>query len=747
MSIISRHHAPIAVLLAVMGLPAALAQSQPAPPAAIPPAEGAPVEEQGPPPIPDIASIQNPAVRAAYQLPRREPGDYLRAVLNLLDLGQPELAGVVFRELEALNLNDEQRATLIAQFGTASLLRLGRATELGPGAVTFSQATIAAAGAQATSPERITQLVADLAGTPVEQRQAIAALSTSGEPAVLATLKVLTDQQATDEQRRGARSVLVRMVPASIGPLLAAIDAPDPAFRGEVAALLAHIEAFQAAPLLAPSAVLEPESPIGRAYQSLTGQYPTAASAEGLLRRSIDNLRGGVPPFEIGGDGLIDLWLWDSAAATPVKVSVTTGDATILHTARLARALSAVVPERSGYRIEAAGWTIEAGEVLAFANVPGLASVVSLESMSQGEVDQLLAGALGADHAATAVRALAQHAERKDPGCLFTQEGTPSPTARALKANHPRVRYAALETIAAIDPTHPFPGASYVAPSMVRMLTATGAPFALSVSPRLDVATTWGAGLSAEGYRAHVAGTGADAVAVAADMADIELILIDMSIGGPGVREVVFQLRRHFGTALVPIGLLAREEQLSTAVRMEEDHWGLLAYLRPHNDEALLSLTADLQGLLPRDWPTAEARAAGRRQVLQWMNHFLVERRDFYRLRAHADEIARAVPAVDTTPEAWQLVADLGTPMSQLTLVEAASSPVYPLVTRQAAAAEFARSVERFGLLLTTDEILTQYDAYNASAEQPQETQQILGQLLDTIESVRKANQTTRGTP
>src|SRR5690606_19204242 len=150
------------------------------------------------------------------------------------------------------------------------------------------------------------------------------------------------------------------------------------------------------------------------------------------------------------------------------------------------------------------------------------------------------------------------------------QDGTPSPTAQALQANHPRVRYAALETIAAIDPSHPFPGASYVAPTMVRMLTATGAPFALAVSPRVDVATTWGAGLSAEGYRAHVAGTGAGAVAMAADMADIELVLIDMSIEGPGVREVVFQLRRHYGTALVPIALLAREGQLPTAARMED---------------------------------------------------------------------------------------------------------------------------------------------------------------------------------
>jgi CheY-like chemotaxis protein len=700
-----------------------------------------------PPPVPDVGSIQNPAVRAAYELPRREPGDYLRAVLNLLDLGEPQLAAAVFRELEGLNLNDEQRAALVSRFGTAALLRLGQAEEaLGPGGRVFAEATIAAASDAARAPERVAQLVAAL-GNPAEQRAAIASLSTLGEVAVLASLEVLANPQAPAEQRRGARTVLVQMDPASRGPLLAAIDSSQPELQGEAATLLAHLGVAQAAPLLATSAVQQVDSAVGAAYQSLTGQSPSVSSAEGLLRRSLDNLRGGVPPFELGGDGLIAIWLWDDARQAPVKVSVNPDDAIVLHTARLSQRLSSLRPDQSRYRVEGSAWTIEANAILTFVGAPPLAGEARLDDMTAGELDQLLAGALNRGQSAPAIAALAEFARRKDPGVLYTGDGRPSPMAAALSAHHPRVRYAALEAIVAIDPTRPFPGASRVAPAMVRILTATGAPHVLAISPRIDAATTWGAGLSAQGFRAHVAATGEEALAMAKRFADIELVLVDMSIDSPGVREVVFQLRRDFGTALVPIGLFGREEQLPIGARIEQEHERVIAYPRPHSDEALLATANELSQLLPRDWPAADERLAARRQVLQWMGHFLTQERDFYRLRAFTDEIAQAAPGPSATPEAWQLLADLGTHASQIALVEAAGATVYPVEARQGAAAAFARSVERFGLLLTTDEIVHQYDTYNASGGQPAETQQILGNLLDTIESVRKSRQPARVEP
>src|SRR5690606_31688004 len=119
---------------------------------------------------------------------------------------------------------------------------------------------------------------------------------------------------------------------------------------------------------------------------------------------------------------------------------------------------------------------------------------------------------------------------------------------------------------------------------------------------------TWAGGLAAQGYSAQIAASGAEAMGVAVAEADIEIVLVDMAITSPAVREVVFQLRRQPGTALVPIGLLAREEQLSTARQIANEHQGVIAYPRPHNDQALQSLATELTALLPRGWTTPKDR-------------------------------------------------------------------------------------------------------------------------------------------
>jgi hypothetical protein len=79
----------------------------------------------------------------------------------------------------------------------------------------------------------------------------------------------------------------------------------------------------------------------------------------------------------------------------------------------------------------------------------------------------------------------------------------------------------------------------------------------------------------------------------------------------------------------------------------------------------------------------------------------------------------------------------LGTPASQRSLVDFASHLSVPVDERQQAARAFAQSVVEHGLLLTQEEILRQYDRYNASEPLDAATQQLLGGLLDTIESPR----------
>ncbi|MEN6493458.1 MAG: hypothetical protein ABFD16_04125, partial [Thermoguttaceae bacterium] len=57
---------------------------------------------------------------------------------------------------------------------------------------------------------------------------------------------------------------------------------------------------------------------------------------------------------------------------------------------------------------------------------------------------------------------------------------------------------------------------------------------------------------------------------------------------------------------------------------------------------------------------------------------------------------------------------------------------------RKAALAAFQQSVTKHGVLLTSQEILMQYDRYNQSEKLDRDTQQVLGSILDSIETRSK---------
>jgi hypothetical protein len=68
-------------------------------------------------------------------------------------------------------------------------------------------------------------------------------------------------------------------------------------------------------------------------------------------------------------------------------------------------------------------------------------------------------------------------------------------------------------------------------------------------------------------------------------------------------------------------------------------------------------------------------------------------------------------------------------------LVEVASRLTQPLEVRTAAAKAFRQNIEKYGVLLTTDEIRAQYRRYNESEYLDVPTQRVLGLILDSIEA------------
>lgn len=694
------------------------------------------------PAVPSPAALANPAVRAILERGRTTPADYLQATTQLLELGEPALARNAFRELLALELDDQAKADLVGQVGPAALLRLSREIDFDPEVAQFVESSMAAAAQQATSQERIAKLIEQLGSeTDAVQRRAVAELAGVGQPAVVPLIRALADEGTNDTQRAGVQAALLRLGPLAERPLLATLQSGDAPLQAEAAMLLASLATPQAAPLMAQLAVQSSGgAAIEQSYQALTGQLAGFESATGLLARTIENIEGGAPVFAPELDGSVTYWVWSSKPVDnqqPVPISLSVADANLMYRAALAAQLAQLQPGIPSLESKALRLSIESVDVLGRHGFAVGYPADKIADLSADRLDRVLIDAMEENQVASATLALAQIAERRDPGVLMTSDGRPSPTARALEHPHPTIVAAGLDAIAAIDCPTPFPGSSKVCSAIVRLATATGHQEVLVGAPRLDVAASWAGGLASKGLEGQIAATGQDLIDRAGMRADVELVLIDMAIGRPAIRDVVFQLRRQPSTGLIPIGLFARDSQLPTARRIAFEHERVMAFPRPHTDPALTDMATQLVEQLPPSWPTAQERLAQADRAIEVMNQLLGSNRGFYRLRAASGMIAQSVRPDGSNEAVWQLLARLGTHDSQVALLSYVSGPALAIESRRAAAKAFAASVERFGVRLTSGEIARQYDRYNASEADTRESQEVLGLVLDSIEAGR----------
>ncbi len=603
------------MLLALLCSTLALAQ----PPTTTPPPAAA-TTEVGPP-----ALETNPAVRAALELPRREPADYLLAITALLDLGRPELAKPILDELMKLKLTDAQRAALVAEFGSRSMLQLARARELAPAGAEFAGACMAAAAAAANDPQRIAKLVTQLTDPSAEvralSRNDLAAI---GQVGAAATLEALANQ-TNPAHREALATAAAQMAPVVNGPLLAMLDTNDPALRAVVARLLHQLEVPQAAPLVAVS----------------------SASAERALTAAIDNYTRGTPPFAADEANRVGLWFWDDASKKLALAHFPADEAQTIWLSRLARQRANLRPDNRAYLRHALLLELEIADLLPATHRP---AIDPLAAANVGLLDDILDDALAANYARAAVAAADALGRRGDAGVLFTPDAQLSPLATALAHPNRRVRFAALRAIMTLDPAGPYPGSSRVPDALAWFAGSTGERGAIVAMPTLAAATNLAGMLATQDLNAEATNRGRDAVDIARQMPDLEMMFVDMSLIVPDIRQVLYELRTHATTNEIPIALMAAEGRLEAATKLAAEHERVHAVSRPHSDEVLGRIVEQLSRIAGRDVTPPDERAAQAAAASAWLNH-LQRNRPFYTVRRTAllDTIE---PSLNTTPPA-----------------------------------------------------------------------------------------------
>lgn len=690
-----------------------------------------------------IAPQASKLAQLAIDSPRSAPADYVRDVLVLVDLGEPEFAKPIFDSLVALDLSDDQRVALVREFGTARIHRLAREEALGPQAREFVVACIEAVGKASRSDEELSQLVDQVkTGSDAARRRAIEGLQAAGEDAAKACLAELakTDEES---QQNHLREALVRLAPLSTPLIAAALDAPTPAVRAQAAWALGQIgDRVSLARLAAVAAGQDANAAPGRAarwsIEKMTGEQPSPYSAAELLKAEIENTLAGSPPRRPNEEGRIQYWTWNGEAGRPTAITLPAEQAGRLHAAVLASDLWRLNEGSPRNATQALALRLHAQWLLSQLSANGVELPgPQLADTTNEALNTALEFANQEDYVGAQVGLCEALGERRVPAVLYTTDGTRSPLANALRSPHPAARFAALSAILKISPPAPFPGSSAVADALVGFALSTGERSAVVAMPRNNLAADTAGLLAVEGIEGRITNMGSGAVRLARESPDVEFLLLDLSILRPGARETLFQVRRQSETSVLPVALLAPEGRLAQAKQIAREHDRVIAVYRPHTDQAMTDIVAQLESIAPVGLPTAEQRAEYARQALEWSRGLLSDGPSFYNLQTRSDQLLAAAISTPAPEDSIKSLRELGTPASQLELAQLASQAVLPIETRDNAAAAFDQSVKQHGLLLTTKEIVAQYDRYNASEEEDAETQRVLGSLLDSIEANR----------
>jgi CheY-like chemotaxis protein len=693
----------------------------------------------------ELPEREDTAVTAVLKTNPTTPAAMTRAAKILADLQRPDLAKQFLQKVLGAKLNQKQLAALEEEFGSALFTELGAREDLAPEGRQLAEAVLAAVSAELRDPKRIEQLVNQL-NDPSEgtRSQAFTGLLKARSASVGPLVKVL-DNTARASEHANVRACLVRLGSDALWPLVAVLDAADAKLKIEAIRVLAEIKGRESIlallePFASASNPPEVRAAAREALLKRVGQLPSAHAAANMLADDAKRLSTRRQPLDYEIESPVEVWSWDSAAGSPVSEMVAPDEASRRRAAGFARKAFSIAPDDPDIRLlhltsilEQAAY--ENGRDKPLDAGPGSPAAEVAEQGVQG-VESLLRYAVDSDHPAAATAA-AKILGRIGSAAELLYRGR-EPTALVAAARHPdrRLRFAAANAILELQPPEPFAGANFVTEAMGYFAGTSGQRRALVADPSRQEAERVGGYLAALGYEVDTATTGQELVRLALSSPDYELAMVAASIEQPTPNLLIQQLRRDPRTARLPVGILARSGEYVRAQDMARKDPLAEAFHRQHTEDAVLSDVERLMRLLGRDL-VAHAERQGQAEAA--LDRLVTLSAEGSQGVFSIQPVQPAMLAVLYVPrlgsKAATVLGNVGTPQSQQALVEVASRPTLPLELRQAAAKAFGRSIESHGILLTKVEILRQYDRYNASATLDVDTQQVLGFILDAIET------------
>jgi len=715
----------------------------------------APARAQEPEPAPEQVQVEAPqpadsGVAAILATKPATPLEMVRAAKILAGHERPDLARDFLKKVLAANLDEQQLIALRESLGPEIFTEMASRPDLAPEAQQLGDAVLAAVGRHRQDSTRLAAIIAQLQDPSADTRyKAFVELRETGAAAVWPLTLVLADPGRAAEHA-GVRAALVALGSDAVGPLTAVLESQDPKLIVEAVRVLGELKPGKVVVFLVASFASDQSDPeVRRAAEAslvkLTGQTPSKQAAIQLLAERAEEYFERLHPLREHLEGQVLIWTWDADAKQPVEKSYLAHDASLAIACRFARDAYSVAPENGHVRVLYLATMLEQA-----AYEKGLENPLETTAGSAGGrvaafgpevVEEVLAYALKNEHPPTAAAAARILGEIGKAETLLYQGPQPAPLVQATWHADRRVRFAAVEAILRLDPSRPFPGSSRVTEALLYFAASGGRPRALVAARRSEEAGRVGGYLAGLGYELDTATTARDAIRKLLSSPDYELALVDAGLQQPTVDFMLQQLRHDCRTAGLPVGVTARSGQLDRARHLVRRDPLAQAFSRPHTAEAVQWQVERLMGLLGRNRVLPAEREHQAAQSMKWLADLTGRDEKIYDLSRAQDAAMTALSVPRLAPDAVIVLGNLGTPQSQRALVELASRWTQPFELRLAAARAFRESIHQSGILLTTEQIMRQYDRYNQSETLDLNTQQVLGLILDYIEAPTRIEQ------
>ncbi len=658
-------------------------------------------------------AVKKPAPWPASDIfvkPPTTPMEFWDAADFLIRTGQVKQAVPYLNGFLKSNPDDETLVQIRDHYGARSILQLDQYPETRPLAAKVIPLLNAAARRHATRPERMERFINALTKSREEQMYAVDRLSEAGPYAVPFLVRALQGPRLTPDDRRKIVYNMGRLDTAAVPALIAVLDSPDAALVANAADALGRIGDRRAVPQLTflaaePNMNSPARGPARHAIEALTGRAFESQPLSPVRLLTAEARRYHLHEVRFPG-GLVVVWEWNQGQQAPVPRQVPQTEAEACLGLKYAREALLIDPADRPAQVVLVSLALEkAIERASFAAFPAndptgaFPAALAAGPVVLVEVARTAIADGKTDLAAVAVTSLGRVIDAN----AVTTECRSNPLVEALSAPSRRVQFAAARALVLLNPRQPFAGSSRIVPVLAWFVTNQAAPRAVVIDGNPTRGGQLAGHLKSLGYEPELTATGDQGFRAASERADVELILIDHHLiqGDWRVVDTVANLHADARTAGIPIyivGPLDLEERLSS---LKANYPGVKFVVQPTTAPIL----EQQLGGRPTSLSAAE-RAGYARAAAALLARIASEPGSPFEPDLARVESALTI-ALNTPPTslaASAVLGDVPQANAQRGLADIVLDPGKPPQLRLNTTYQLARSLQRFGPLVTADQ-------------------------------------------